>query len=405
MNAAEWTARVRPDVLGSSLGAVMRHWNERTARSRVWDVVVVGLLQFSVFATVTGRAVTPLGVALMVIAAFVPLVRRSAPGVAVAAGLIAVVIAIVTVPDASVDLSFLVALAAFAADRLVRESVTVGAAFVVAEAARLVPLHPPAMSLDRYLVLCAVVAAIIGFGAYRHSRRQLVQQWQDRIADLEVQRETVAALAAGAERLRLAREMHDTVGHHLTVVVMMAEGGRRVTRRDGSDQRAADAFDTIATTARKALEDTRDMLDVLRNEPADDSMASAADATVDSMFEGVRSVGLRVSVTGRSVVKELPAAVREVAIRVMQEALTNAVKYAGPGSAVAVNATRVGGTFELAITDDGAGRALRQPPSSGIGLESMQARALDIGGCLDVGPVDPTGWSVRLRVPSAFRRS
>ncbi|MBM9477394.1 hypothetical protein JL107_13150 [Nakamurella flavida] len=246
-----------------------------------------------------------------------------------------------------------------------------------------------------YGLIVAVVAAATGIGLYRGSRRDLVRQWRERAQALEREQERERELAATTERLRIARDMHDVVGHHLTVMVTLAEAAVTVLPDPDSPDGAGPAMTMIATTGREALAETRRMLGVLRSpgpevDPGD---------PVDDLAAPLRAAGLAVDSTGGELWARLPAELRAALHRVAQEALTNALKYAGPGAVVTVSLDRDSTGLHLIVTDDGGADtgAPRAAPvsSSGHGLTGMQERLEQWAGEVSAGPLRPRGWSVR----------
>src|SRR5215467_10064632 len=138
------------------------------------------------------------------------------------------------------------------------------------------------------------LAAALGLGLYSATRRAYLAELHDRADRLERERDQQGALAAAAERTRIAREMHDVVAHHLTVMVTLSEAA--VAASANSPERAAEVMRSVSATGRRALADTRRLLGVLRQRPGDDPAAALApvpDLTqLDALIEEVRSAGL-----------------------------------------------------------------------------------------------------------------
>ncbi|WP_437093393.1 sensor histidine kinase [Streptomyces sp. enrichment culture] len=243
-----------------------------------------------------------------------------------------------------------------------------------------------------------VVAALIGITV--RTRKDYTEALEDRARRLEIERDQQAQLAAAAERSRIAREMHDIIGHNLSVITGLADGGRYAAAK--SPERAAQALDAIATTSRQALGELRRLLDVLR----DDGTIHPAELTpqptltdLDQLINGVRTAGLPVHTTveGRPA---LPAGRQLTVYRVIQEALTNTLKHAGP-DATAEIALSYGdkGAVTVTITDTGSpGTAA---PADGRGLPGMRERTALYGGTLEAGPRPhpERGWRVHLHLP------
>ncbi|GGQ25389.1 two-component sensor histidine kinase [Streptomyces griseomycini] len=243
-----------------------------------------------------------------------------------------------------------------------------------------------------------VVAVLIGITV--RSRHDHTAALEDRARRLEIERDQQAQLAAAAERARIAREMHDIIGHNLSVITGLADGGKYAAAK--SPERAAQALDAIATTSRQALDELRRLLDVLR----DDGTTHPAELTpqpaltdLDQLLDGVRTAGLPVHTTveGRP---SLPAGRQLTVYRVIQEALTNTLKHAGP-NATAEIALSYGdkGAVTVTVTDTGDPGAAA--PADGRGLPGMRERTALYGGTLEAGPRPhpERGWRVHLHLP------
>jgi signal transduction histidine kinase len=212
---------------------------------------------------------------------------------------------------------------------------------------------------------------------------------------LERQREDEAQRAVAEERARLARELHDVVAHAVSVVVVQAEAGAAA---GGPPDRVEETFDAIADTGRAALVELRRLLGVLRapDEPASREPQPGV-AQLEPLVESVRRAGLPVEVRVEGDGRPLPPGVDLSAYRIVQEALTNSVKHAGPARASVL--LRYGEReLELEVVDDGRGpRAAAAPP--GHGLAGMRERTALLGGELDAGPAPGGGFAVRARLP------
>ena len=211
-----------------------------------------------------------------------------------------------------------------------------------------------------------------------------------------LEREKAQAEAAiGEERQRIARELHDVIAHAIAVVVVQARGGRRMLEHDPSDSRAA--FDAIERTGEQALAEMRRLLGLLRE--TDDELVRAplpSLARVPDLAEQLRASGLAVEVDVEGEPVELPPGVDLSAYRIVQEALTNALKHAGPARA-RVRISYGLDAVELEIVDDGRGRG--QGGGTGNGLVGLRERAAIVGGELAAGPRDEGGFSVRAALP------
>ncbi|MEU4737054.1 MULTISPECIES: sensor histidine kinase [Streptomyces] len=263
---------------------------------------------------------------------------------------------------------------------------------------------------------------VLGAVAVR-TRREYTASLVERARRLEVERDQQARLAAAAERARIAREMHDIIGHNLSVITGLADGGRYAAAK--SPERAAQALDGIASTSRQALTELRRLLGVLRDDPSTpgapgepgepgtptapvtppELAPQPALADLDELLEGVRAAGLPVRHTVRGEAPPLPPGRQLTVFRVVQEALTNTLKHAGPGATATVEVSyEDGGGVAVTVTDTGGGA--RTPPvpgprAEGRGLTGMRERAALYEGALEAGPLPPpaAGWRVRLSLP------
>jgi signal transduction histidine kinase len=240
----------------------------------------------------------------------------------------------------------------------------------------------------------AVALALLQFlafwlaGVFVHARRRAVSL-AARSAALQRQAEE----AAEDERTRIARELHDIVAHHLSVIVLQAAGAR------ASGKPAGPALEKIENSGRQALAETRRLLGVLRD--PDEEIALAPQPGIgelDALADSVRSAGVPVNLVVRGDRAELPAAVDVSVYRIVQEALTNVLKHAGPARAdVTVGCAEEAVTIE--ITDNGAGEPGDPAPPGGHGLTGMRERAAIFGGELRAGPRPGGGFAVRARLP------
>jgi signal transduction histidine kinase len=233
-------------------------------------------------------------------------------------------------------------------------------------------------------------------GVLMRARRQHLAL-AERNAELERQAEQARA----AERVRIARELHDIVAHHLSVIVLQAAGTR------ASGKPAGPALEKIEDSGRQALTETRRLLGVLREPDPDAELAPQPGiAELDALAAGVRAAGLPVNLVVSGDRATLPAAVDVSVYRIVQEALTNVLKHAGPARAeVAVGCAAEQVTIE--VTDDGAERSTDAgpAPTGGHGLTGIRERVAIFGGELHAGPQPGGGFAVRARLPVRDGRS
>jgi len=211
-----------------------------------------------------------------------------------------------------------------------------------------------------------------------------------------LEREKAQAEAAIVdERQRIARELHDVIAHAIAVVVVQARGGRRMLDHDLADSRLA--FDAIERTGEQALGEMRRLLGLLRE--SDDELARAplpSLARIPELADQLRAAGLEVEVDIEGDPVELPPGVDLSAYRIVQEALTNSLKHAGPAHA-RVRIRYGADAVELEILDDGRGPG--RGHGTGNGLVGLRERAAIVGGALDAGPRDEGGFAVRAALP------
>jgi signal transduction histidine kinase len=245
-----------------------------------------------------------------------------------------------------------------------------------------------------------VVVVAWTWGTTVRIRRDYVDGLKERARQLEREKESQARIVAAAERARIAREIHDIVSHSLSVVVVMAEGASLKVRTE--PERAEKAMVTVRDTGRNALAEMRRMLDVLRDGEPGSHAPQPGIAQVGRLIEESRASGLPVEMTLQGEPVEVPAGVDLVVYRVIQEALTNARKHAGPAlGKVAVRLRCEGDSLEVRVTDDGKGPGARPGggPGVGHGLVGMRERVAAYGGKLRTGPRPGGGFEVVATLP------
>ena len=239
------------------------------------------------------------------------------------------------------------------------------------------------------------VLALIGWSgglAFRR-RAQNEQELRDRAERLELAREAEAERAAAAERTRIAREIHDIVAHNVSVMVLQARGGRRALLHHPDDAR--EAFSAIESAGGQALTEMRRMLGILRSNQEPSLAPRPSLDHLDALLGQVRSAGLTVDLAIEGDPRKLQAGLDLAAYRVVQEALTNTLKHAGPAHARVVVRYRAS-DIELEICDDGQGATAN---GAGSGLVGMKERVSLYGGVLESGNRPDGGYSVRARLP------
>jgi signal transduction histidine kinase len=248
-----------------------------------------------------------------------------------------------------------------------------------------------------------LIAAVWLLGHFVGVRRVYVGQLEERTAELEQAREELARRAVTEERLRLARELHDVVAHAMSVIAVQSGVGAHIANTQPEE--AAKALVAIEATSRGALEELRRLLGVLRqeDEPQGDLAPVPGLADLDSLLAEVSKAGLAVKLRVNGTRPPVPAGVDLSAYRIVQEALTNVVKHAGPAHAqVTIGYRDQDVTVE--VTDDGQGAVISGSDGqagSGHGLIGMRERVAAFGGELEVGPRPGGGFRVAARLPLA----
>ncbi len=244
--------------------------------------------------------------------------------------------------------------------------------------------------------VAAFAAAVLVVGLYVATRRAYLAALRDRARRLERERDQASALAAAEERARIAREMHDSVAHHLTVIVALSDGAMRAISRAPGE--AADAIRDVSGTARQALAETRRLLGVLRTDAGTESRQPLPGLSdLDDLLGRVRAAGLPVQYERSGTSPDPPPAIQLAVFRLVQEALTNTMKHAGPGATAAVRLRLTVAGIHVDVEDDGAGPG-GGPGAAGGGLTGMRERISAFGGELDFGPRDTRGWRVTARL-------
>jgi signal transduction histidine kinase len=212
------------------------------------------------------------------------------------------------------------------------------------------------------------------------------------------EREVATREAVAAERSAIARELHDVVAHHMSVMVVQAGAARAVS---GSDPAAtAEALRQIEASGRTGLAEMRRLLEVLKAEEYGDGRAPQPGlARLDELLDAMRASGLPVETVVEGTPRPLPPGVDLSAYRIVQEALTNVLRHAG-GASARVLVRYEADALELEIADDGPGPPDDPEASGGHGLIGMRERVQLFGGVLEAGPRPGGGFLVRARLPS-----
>ena len=236
-----------------------------------------------------------------------------------------------------------------------------------------------------------------GNTAWLSAHRQAELAW--RAEQLRESQEKNTRGAIVAERVRIARDLHDVVAHHVSVMGVQAGAARRALDKDAD--LARNALQTVEETARTAISDLRGLLGVLRAEDTDQREDTPGLDRLPELVSSARSAGLEVRHGVYGEPRPVPDGVAVSAYRVVPEALTNVVKHAGARSAE-VRVRYLDTALEVEVTDDGHG-GTRGPDGGGFGLAGMRERIAVHGGELEAGPRRDAGYRVRASLPVGAR--
>jgi signal transduction histidine kinase len=225
---------------------------------------------------------------------------------------------------------------------------------------------------------------------------ELARAWNARAAADRRGREEAAARRASEERLAIARDLHDVVAHSISVINVQANTALHLM--DRQPDRAREALTAIREVSGQALSELGSVLGALRDTGAPLAPAPGI-ARLDELAARARSAGFAVSLTAEGEARPLPAGVDAAAYRIVQEALTNAVRHSG-GNAAAVRLRYGADSVEIEVDDDGAGSGPPARAGCGNGLAGMTERARALGGTLDAGPQPGGGFRVLARLPA-----
>jgi signal transduction histidine kinase len=248
-------------------------------------------------------------------------------------------------------------------------------------------------------LLALALAYALGEGT--RSRQAHLRTLQQRAADAEREQRQRLALAAADERARIGRDMHDVIAHSLTVIVAQAQAAIAAQHRH--PQRATDAMSDVISVGRESLSEMRRLVGAFRPAPGAerDLAPSTGIGGLPALVERIQAAGLPVHVTIDGSPADLPASVDLSAYRIVQEALTNTLKHAGPGTEATVRLTLHPDHVDVQVTDDGAGPPAGQGATHGNGLRGIAERVDLLGGTLSLGPGPDGGFAMRAHLPVA----
>lgn len=304
-------------------------------------------------------------------------------------------------PIIAADVMLLPALYNVAARYQWRLSLTAAVAIVLWLLVTVLPrLSEVFLNIGEFGLLVVLVAWVWTWGTLVRIRRDYVASLQERTRQLERERQAQAQIAAAAERARIAREIHDIVAHSLSVVVVLSDGAAATVETEPA--RARSAMLTVAGTSRSALAEMRRMLGVLREDEPGSHAPQPGIGQVGQLVEESQEAGLPVDLRVEGEPVPLSAGLDLTVYRVVQEALTNVRKHAGPAvGKVEVSLHWRNTDLDVRVTDDGQGfRGDRDGETAGHGLVGMQERVAAYGGTLRAGMRPSGGFEVRAVLPT-----
>lgn len=367
--------------------------------------VATGLLAFSIVGLMIGPGpAQPIRESdatayLLVVAGVAPYYLRSRYPLAVFVAASIPVVALLVLGYSTVALGVGLFLLAFTVGAASGTAAT--AAAVVWAAGVLVVLAvtaPERLAATELATNALLFAGAFTLGRLVHQRRRYTGWVEERAALLERDRSLSVERAVAEERVRIARDLHDVVGHSLGVIAVQAGVARHVLDTQPEEARAA--LDAIAGTSRTSLTEIRRILHALRtSDEVSDYVPVPGTAALPTLLDSVRAAGVTVEPDIRGAPADPPAGVDVAVYRVVQESLTNVIRHA-PGATARVRIHWAPDEVAVSVTDDGVvpGRD-RAPAGPGLGLVGMRERVHAVGGSLHAGPLADGGFAVTARIP------
>ncbi|MBW0102564.1 sensor histidine kinase [Pseudonocardia sp. KRD291] len=350
--------------------------------------VSLGGSRFAAYAEPTSRPFGALAVVLLLIGPAALVLRRVRPPLAVAVCVLVLGLYVVAdYPFGPVPLATLVAVFTAVAAGWHRRVLAVVVTAMLLLGATLLLLGRP-IPWSGLVLWLAWLTAFAAAGALWRARRERIAQ--ARAVQAEEQRRR-----AGEERLRIAQELHDVLGHHVSLINVQA--GVALFLMDDDPEQARTALTEIKRSSRELLREMRSTLGVLRgvDEQAPHHPTPGLDR-LEALLDDVRGAGLPVVLRTEGPPRVLPTGTDLAAYRIVQESLTNALRHAGPASAT-VLLRHSGDALEIRVDDDGAGAP--GEVHDGNGLVGMRERAHALGGTLETGSGPDGGFRVHARLP------
>ncbi|HEV3292007.1 MAG TPA: sensor histidine kinase [Streptosporangiaceae bacterium] len=256
--------------------------------------------------------------------------------------------------------------------------------------------------LASFLPSIVVLFLAIVLGQEVRWRRLLAAEAAERMRMLREEQESEAARRVAEERLRIARDLHDTVAHSMATITVQA--GSALHLLTGQDERVRAALTAIRQTSKAALGEMRDTLGQLRQGAVDGPAETGGLDRLPALCDAVTAAGAPVTVEVEGEQQPLPAEVDQAAYRILQESLTNVLRHAGQAARATVSLRYEPGQLVIRVTDDGGGRSgqpVPDEPGAGHGLTGMAERAAEIGGQVTAAPLAGGGFEVVAALPLA----
>jgi len=350
------------------------------------------------------RTPDALALVLMVLGALALVFRRRAPRTVLAlTGTVSLVECVVGDPRAPVAMSAVIALFTVAAstDRTTTWRLGLLTMTVLTGASML--FGPLPWYAQENLAIFAWTGIGATAGDAVRSRKAFVQAIRERAERAERTREEEARRRVAEERLRIARDLHDVVAHHIALVNVQAGVAAHVM--DKRPDQAKEALAHVREASRSALNELRATVGLLRQSGDPEAPTEPAPGLdrLDELVGTFRSAGLHVEVARADNGTTLPAAVGLAAYRVIQEALTNVQKHAGTEAKAEVSVVRVGPNVEITVLDNGSGEDDAPESGGGHGLLGMRERVTALRGTLTTGPRYGGGFRVHAILPVKTR--
>jgi signal transduction histidine kinase len=353
------------------------------------------------------RAIDALAIALVVVPGALTVFRRTRPIPALAvATVLGMSYWVLDYSGAGSFLAIVVLLysaAVYASDR--RRSTQVLIVFTIALLAVLIAGY--VSPVENEVSLGVIVFNIVLFqfawlaGDAVRNRRAEMKRLHDQMETAEFEQTKLTEHAVEAERNRIARELHDIVAHSMSVIVVQAEGARRLIGKD--DESVQNALLAIEQTGRANLNDIRGIVGLLRTDGTEYAPSPEL-SQLDRLVQQCSDAGLNVSLDVLGTPRALPPMIELSGYRIVQESLTNAMKHAGPAATAKVTIDYHEDSIDIAVIDNGRGAAADTPSTPGHGLLGIRERVEAFGGQIHMGPRVGGGFAVEARIPLGAHR-